>query len=312
MSKSEKLSSQFENSSTGKREPNAAQALVKDASMWLDLFFSMLFDPEDFHLKRAVYGVGTNSWNSVGEDIKARVKALEEANQRLLHMPEGPEKNAARQDIISNQLLGTPLLAQTLLRPDLLEAASQDERNLAVLKDIIDQVDAYNKSIEGTAAIQMDAHLVANWIWDESGPALHTKSPEDIKTALESLTAATEQTRNAYLGLALIKGGASFDANNDGDYDDIGDRKSILQKIADKEGVTIDEINIPEHMGDIKAAHFGIYENILTNNSAYWDESEKTKSIELTAKILGYEPEENTRDSLKKAPLPEATAPASP
>lgn len=263
-------------------DENSLQGALVGASKWLDLLCTMLFDPESYELKKAVYGVedfgGFGFGKKSESEMHAKLSDAEEAQRIVSKMPAGPERDLKVKEIISRFVDGTAINADTLLQPDLLLAIKDNPEKQEILDAIIKDTSGYNLMAIQDGKPELDPHVVANWLWskskfnitDENGnpdanmaglsPDIlrqHGHDPEHVKAdpikaitaAIDSLGAVNNFTGNEFLAV-MIHDNGGFDFDGDGiptfvgpnDYSQV--MAEVCTRLAADRGVPESEIDL--------------------------------------------------------------------
>lgn len=288
-------------------EPTALGSMMQGAGQWFDLLSLMIRDPERYELMSVVYGYRQGEGADTGPP-----SWLEEPWQQAEALQSQYGDRLSDQQIVEI-VNGTPLGEETLLRPDLLAAAQQNPQISQTLDEIVHQVTLYNQQALIQGSPMLDPYLTANWLWTKTGlnpghadPSGHIgiagipaetiqsygQNPQEILAdpqksiamAVAHIGNLTAVTGNQYLAIMNNDGGGfSADTDGDGTIDHTG----ILEETAARLGLeSVQDINPVQysHLQALKAVEAerglsGVYDGILANNSAFWDESVRSQAL---------------------------------
>ena len=244
---------------------------------FLDLFFTMIFSPEDLEIKKIMYG-----WDISEPKAEWMLQPWEravKAQENLLH----PDRNQSISQFFGNKIGKDLLIKDTLLRPDLLREIERGSNIKGYLKEIIEGCS--DESLNST--YPLDPYLVANHLFE-----LNMLNKEGMRNLDETLKSIAKNSA-LYGGQPL-----SIISMSLGD-DPINWIARNLDPQIDPGNITIgrlmDNINAynEEHAANLSLGDgisktgklTEISKAIVNSSSAYWNDAQRAEAQALMTRL---------------------------
>ncbi len=266
---------------------------------FLDLFFTMIFSPEDLEIKKIMYG-----WDiEVPKKWKQPWEKAVATKEDSLH----PDRNKTVAQFFEDKFNKELLTKNTLLRPDLLQEMERDPKLQEFLKEIIESCHAQNSN----SAYPVDPYLVANQLFELN--QLNKDGMANLDKTLQSI--AKNSALYGGQPLAIIAMGLGDDPINwiARNLDPpvapqnlkIGQLMEGMKAYNEEHATNLSLNDSVSKAGELTK----ISQSIVYNSSVYWKDIQRAESqakmIKLGIAITA--PKQKTSQTFKDAATPKPT-----
>jgi hypothetical protein len=284
-------------------------SIAKNVSNWFDVLFSMIFDPENYELKRAVY---FDKGYEYTEDWKYNLGDIAKSIQSTL----AASHSDKLRDAVRNATMGTPLGMETLPRPEIIQLVKVDPTTADNFNHVLEMTDLYNKeALKVDGAELIDGYLVANTLW-QSG-ILQTGSEDEIRTAIEDIGHITNIVGNPYFAMAIYQGGLITEPGANGKDIQIYKNYDDLNGIAQQMGTTLQDMTLGQFQTFMRAHRHdpdlteetSLYYDTIAANAAFWKDEDRAEITGFLKENGLHVPEDHLKfyNEYKAANTPETT-----